>query len=51
MTVMETTHIPLEQAWLCENCGSIGDNPQQCPACADATALVSLAGILNRSEE
>jgi hypothetical protein len=43
------TYIPLQKAYLCQDCSCVGDNARQCPACA-SKVVVSLAGILNREE-
>lgn len=40
-------HMPLSCAYLCEDCHSVGNCSERCPACA-STALINLAGILNR---
>jgi hypothetical protein len=42
-------HFPLSNAYLCQDCNSIGNNANQCPACA-SEVLMSLAAVLNRSE-
>ena len=38
-------HLPLAQAYLCPDCDSIGNLPQQCPACGNP-AVLSLAQVL-----
>jgi ribosomal protein L32 len=43
-------HLPLRQAFLCENCQHVGNSGRVCPACGDKTALISLAGVLNREQ-
>jgi len=43
-------HFPLSSAYLCQDCNSIGNNANQCPACA-SEVLMSLAAVLNRSED
>jgi len=40
-------HIPLEHAYLCQDCESVGNNAKKCPACASAV-LMCLASVLNR---
>ncbi len=40
-------HFPLSSAYLCQDCNSIGNNANQCPACA-SEVLMSLSAILNR---
>jgi hypothetical protein len=43
-------HIPLERAYLCEDCHTVGNCSTNCPACA-SNALLCLAGVLNRECE
>ena len=50
MTVVSMQHIPLTHAYLCQDCNSIGNCAQHCPACA-SEALMGLAGVLNRETE
>jgi hypothetical protein len=40
-------HIPLNFAYLCQDCNCIGNCAVQCPACASAV-LMNLAGVLDR---
>jgi hypothetical protein len=47
MTYMKMQYIPLDSAYLCPDCNSIGNNSGICPACA-CTALMSLACVLDR---
>jgi len=42
-------HIPLESAYLCQDCDCVGNSATHCPACA-STALMNLAAVLNRNE-
>lgn len=42
-------HIPLDHAYLCQDCMMIGNQPKVCPACASSTSLLSLSAVLNRS--
>jgi hypothetical protein len=42
-------HFPLTSAYLCQDCNSIGNNANQCPACA-SEVLMSLSAVLNRSD-
>jgi hypothetical protein len=49
MTYPMMQHIPLNCAYLCQDCNSIGNCATQCPACA-STVLMSLSGVLNREE-
>jgi ferredoxin len=41
-------HIPLQTAYLCQDCNSIGNCATQCPACA-STVLMSLSSVLDRA--
>jgi ferredoxin len=50
MTVVSMQHIPLTHAYLCQDCNSIGNCAQHCPACA-SEALMGLAGVLDRKTE
>jgi hypothetical protein len=43
----KTQHIPLEYAYLCQDCESVGNNSNKCPACA-STVLMCLSAVLNR---
>ncbi len=43
----EPVHIPLDAAYVCLDCNSVGNCAMQCPACA-STMLMGLAGVLNR---
>jgi hypothetical protein len=43
-------HFPLSSAYLCQDCNSIGNNANQCPACA-SEVLMSLSAILNRQDD
>jgi hypothetical protein len=43
-------HFPLASAYLCQDCSSIGNNANQCPACA-SEVLMSLSAVLNRSND
>jgi hypothetical protein len=47
MTFITMQHIPLTHAYLCQDCNSIGNCAQHCPACA-SEALMGLSGVLNR---
>jgi primosomal protein N' len=48
MTIVSMQHIPLTHAYLCQDCNSIGNCAQHCPACA-SEALMGLSGVLNRA--
>jgi hypothetical protein len=47
MTYLMMQHFPLQSAYLCQDCNSIGNNSGACPACA-STVLMSLACVLDR---
>lgn len=47
MTLVSMQHIPLANAYLCQDCNSVGNCSVQCPACA-SEALMGLAGVLDR---
>jgi len=49
-TYLMLQHFPLSSAYLCQDCNSIGNNANQCPACA-SEVLMSLSAVLNRSDE
>jgi hypothetical protein len=40
-------HLPLESAYLCQDCNSISNCSRRCPACA-SEVLMGLAAVLNR---
>jgi hypothetical protein len=50
MTFDAQQHIPLNEAYLCQDCDAVGNNSTQCPACA-SEVLLSLAGIFDRRED
>ena len=50
MTFVSMQHMPLESAYLCQDCNAVGNCAVQCPACA-SEALMGLAGVLNRRVE
>jgi hypothetical protein len=43
-------HIPLESAYLCQDCNCVSNCSRRCPACA-SEVLMGLAGVLNRDTE
>jgi hypothetical protein len=47
MTLGAMQLIPLSSAYLCQDCNCVGNNANQCPACASA-ALLGLANVLDR---
>jgi hypothetical protein len=47
MTYPMMQHIPLKDAYLCQDCNCIGNCAEQCPACASAV-LMNLASVLDR---
>lgn len=52
MNVAELQHFPLKDAYLCQECQTIGNSACWCPNCAaSSTYLLSLSKILNRAEE
>jgi hypothetical protein len=50
MTYVSMQHMPLSNAYLCQDCNCVGNCAVQCPACA-SEALMSLDGVLNRKAE
>lgn len=50
MTAANAIYMPLDRAYLCEDCRNIGNDPHGCPACA-SQALLSLAGVLDREDQ
>ena len=49
MTSAKMNHIPLNSAYLCQDCEAVGNSAMQCPACA-SRVLLSLAGVFGRNE-
>lgn len=47
MTLGAMQLIPLSSAYLCQDCNCVGNNANQCPACA-SSALLGLANVLDR---
>jgi hypothetical protein len=47
MTFVSVQHMPLNSAYLCEDCHCVGNRAERCPACA-SESLMSLACVLNR---
>jgi hypothetical protein len=47
---LKLQHFPLMSAYLCQDCSAIGNNANQCPACA-SEVLMSVAAVLNREDE
>ena len=45
---LKLQHFPLTSAYLCQDCNAIGNNANQCPACA-SEVLMSLSVVLNRA--
>jgi len=43
-------HFPLANAYLCQDCNSICNNANQCPACA-SEVLMGLSAVLNRDAD
>jgi primosomal protein N' len=50
MTCDARQYIPLDKAYLCQDCDSVGNSSMHCPACA-SEVLMGLAGVLDRKEE
>jgi hypothetical protein len=50
MTSASLQHIPLNSAYLCQDCDSVGNSAMQCPACA-SEVLMGLAAVLARERE
>lgn len=42
-------HFPLSRAYLCQDCNSIGNSANQCPACA-SEVLMNLSAVLDRDD-
>ena len=49
MTIEVMNHIPLNSAYLCQDCDAVGNSAMRCPACASG-ALMGLAGVFDRQE-
>ena len=41
-------HFPLAEAYLCQDCNSVGNSSGSCPACA-SEVLLNLSGVLDRT--
>jgi primosomal protein N' len=50
LTSATLQHIPLNSAYLCQDCDAVGNSSRQCPACA-SEVLMGLAGVFTREEE
>ncbi|MFZ0303349.1 MAG: hypothetical protein WAL75_11705 [Terracidiphilus sp.] len=50
MTFVSMQHIPLSDAYLCQDCDHIGNCARCCPSCA-SEAIMGLASVLNRQPE
>jgi hypothetical protein len=50
VTLNLLNHIPLNSAYLCQDCDSVGNNSMRCPACGSGV-LMGLAGVFDRREE
>jgi hypothetical protein len=50
MTYVSMQHMPLANAYLCQDCNCVGNCAAQCPACA-SEALMGLDNVLNRKAE
>jgi ferredoxin len=49
MTSPMMQHIPLRSAYLCQDCNSIGNCAERCPACA-SSVLMNLSCVLDRDD-
>jgi hypothetical protein len=45
-----TNYMPLNSAYLCQDCDSVGNSSIQCPACA-SQALMGLSSVFDRRHE
>jgi hypothetical protein len=50
MTSKSQNYIPLNSAYLCQDCNAVGNSSMHCPACA-SDVLMGLAGVFDRREE
>jgi primosomal protein N' len=50
MTAAMMNYIPLNSAYLCQDCNAVGNSSTRCPACA-SEVLMGLAGVFDRKEE
>jgi hypothetical protein len=50
MTAAMMNYIPLNSAYLCQDCNAVGNSSTRCPACA-SEVLMGLAGVFNRKEK
>ena len=48
--IVTTDTIPLQNAFLCQDCSRICESAKRCPFCTSA-ALLGLAGVLNRESD
>lgn len=49
-TLANLSFFPLSAAWLCPACNTVQNQTGNCVSCANSHGLMSLAGLLNRSE-
>ncbi len=49
MIQAKLNHIPLNRAYLCQDCNAVGNSAMHCPACASAV-LLGLARVIDRPE-
>jgi hypothetical protein len=49
MTTAKMSYIPLNSAYLCQDCDAVGNSSMHCPACA-SEALMGLACVFDRRE-
>jgi hypothetical protein len=50
MTYDTMHYMPLDSAYLCQDCDSVGNSSMQCPACA-SQSLMGLADVFARKPE
>jgi hypothetical protein len=48
-SVIKSCHIPLSQAFLCQECECVVDNGSRCPFCGAHAHLISLAQMFGGS--
>lgn len=48
MATDEILHMPVADAYLCADCGTVSNQATRCPSCASEHGMQSLATVLNR---
>jgi alpha-D-ribose 1-methylphosphonate 5-phosphate C-P lyase len=51
LLLSELQHMPLGEAYLCEDCKQIGNRANACAHCGSEHGLMSLANVLDRQEQ